>query len=141
TCVRDAPATLSMNRQVVGRVSRLRLGRLAPQSLARDAPAQTSRDGCPTTVQPWFTGLMRAKNGAEALSKPVVVSMYSQDNRWCAREDLNLHPLRDQILSLACLPFHHARNPAEDAPLSAQPQGWFSQPARVHRTATGAPRY
>ena len=28
---------------------------------------------------------------------------------WCAREDLNLHPLRDQILSLACLPFHHAR--------------------------------
>src|SRR5260221_10251373 len=31
--------------------------------------------------------------------------------RWCAREDLNLHPLRDQILSLACLPFHHSRNP------------------------------
>lgn len=30
---------------------------------------------------------------------------------WCAREDLNLHPLRDQILSLACLPFHHSRNP------------------------------
>ncbi len=28
---------------------------------------------------------------------------------WCAREDLNLHPLRDQILSLACLPFHHSR--------------------------------
>ena len=27
----------------------------------------------------------------------------------CAREDLNLHPLRDQILSLACLPFHHSR--------------------------------
>ena len=30
--------------------------------------------------------------------------------KWCAREDLNLHPLRDQILSLACLPFHHSRN-------------------------------
>src|ERR1043166_5673946 len=29
---------------------------------------------------------------------------------WCAREDLNLHPLRDQILSLACLPFHHSRD-------------------------------
>src|SRR5436190_20121596 len=29
--------------------------------------------------------------------------------KWCAREDSNLHPLRDQILSLACLPFHHAR--------------------------------
>ena len=30
---------------------------------------------------------------------------------WCAREDLNLQPLRDQILSLARLPFRHARNP------------------------------
>jgi lactoylglutathione lyase len=29
---------------------------------------------------------------------------------WCAREDLNLHPLLDQILSLARLPFRHARN-------------------------------
>ena len=29
--------------------------------------------------------------------------------KWCAREDLNLHALRHQILSLACLPFHHAR--------------------------------
>jgi hypothetical protein len=28
---------------------------------------------------------------------------------WCAREDSNLHPLRDQILSLARLPFRHAR--------------------------------
>ena len=33
-----------------------------------------------------------------------------QDKIWCAREDLNLHPLRDQILSLACLPFHHSRD-------------------------------
>ena len=32
---------------------------------------------------------------------------------WCAREDLNLHPLRDQILSLACLPFHHSRQQLE----------------------------
>ena len=30
-------------------------------------------------------------------------------DKWCAREDSNLHPLRDQILSLACLPFHHSR--------------------------------
>src|SRR5580658_573931 len=30
--------------------------------------------------------------------------------KWCAREVSNLHPLRDQILSLACLPFHHSRN-------------------------------
>ena len=31
---------------------------------------------------------------------------------WCAREDLNLQSLRNQILSLACLPFHHARSRA-----------------------------
>jgi hypothetical protein len=30
--------------------------------------------------------------------------------KWCAREDLNLQALRHQILSLACLPFHHARD-------------------------------
>ena len=36
-----------------------------------------------------------------ARSKPV--------KSWCAREDLNLQSLRNQILSLACLPFHHAR--------------------------------
>ncbi len=30
--------------------------------------------------------------------------------KWCAGEDLNLHSLRNQILSLACLPFHHPRN-------------------------------
>ena len=34
---------------------------------------------------------------------------------WCARKDLNLHPLPDQILSLACLPFHHARRVPKDA--------------------------
>jgi hypothetical protein len=32
------------------------------------------------------------------------------DKKWCAREDLNLQPFRDQILSLARLPFRHARN-------------------------------
>jgi hypothetical protein len=36
-------------------------------------------------------------------------SLCSMKGWWCAREDLNLHPLRDQILSLACLPFHHSR--------------------------------
>jgi hypothetical protein len=36
---------------------------------------------------------------------------------WCAREDLNLHPLRDQILSLACLPFHHSRDLPTKMPL------------------------
>ena len=39
------------------------------------------------------------------------------DWKWCAREDLNLHPLRDQILSLARLPFRHSRDAdaSEDA--------------------------
>ena len=45
--------------------------------------------------------------------KPLYVTAkpddFSERQAWCAREDLNLHPLRDQILSLACLPFHHSR--------------------------------
>ena len=28
---------------------------------------------------------------------------------WCGRQDLNLHVVKHQILNLACLPFHHAR--------------------------------
>jgi hypothetical protein len=49
--------------------------------------------------------------------------------KWCAREDLNLHPLRDQILSLACLPFHHSRprcdrgNRSRNHPSRARGQG------------------
>src|SRR5262245_61238515 len=38
----------------------------------------------------------------------------SQSPMWCAREDLNLHPLRDQILSLARLPFRHSRDAVTD---------------------------
>jgi hypothetical protein len=34
---------------------------------------------------------------------------FHEEKIWCAREDLNLHPLRDQILSLARLPFRHSR--------------------------------
>ena len=37
-------------------------------------------------------------------------SSIGEREKWCAREDLNLQALRHQILSLACLPFHHARN-------------------------------
>ena len=38
-------------------------------------------------------------------------SSIGEREKWCAREDLNLQALRHQILSLACLPFHHARLP------------------------------
>ena len=44
---------------------------------------------------------------------------------WCAREDLNLQPLRDQILSLARLPFRHARNRYQVAPRAAESQARF----------------
>jgi hypothetical protein len=45
------------------------------------------------------------------LAPPLLLAAWWPDPaKWCAREDLNLHPLRDQILSLACLPFHHSRN-------------------------------
>src|SRR5437867_2619406 len=36
-------------------------------------------------------------------------------NKWCAREDLNLQSFRNQILSLARLPFRHARVVPENA--------------------------
>jgi hypothetical protein len=36
-------------------------------------------------------------------------ALRSPRGSWCAREDSNLHPFRDQILSLARLPFRHAR--------------------------------
>src|SRR5882672_10621735 len=60
-----------------------------------------------------------ARTLSSTSKKPVVAasnpglcsSQTSQVFQWCARGDLNLHPLRDQILSLACLPFHHARSP------------------------------
>jgi site-specific DNA recombinase len=35
-----------------------------------------------------------------------------QSSKWCAREDLNLQSFRNQILSLARLPFRHARVPS-----------------------------
>ena len=44
---------------------------------------------------------------------------------WCAREDSNLHPLRDQILSLACLPFHHSRRQSNQRTACAPPVASF----------------
>ena len=44
---------------------------------------------------------------------------------WCAREDSNLHPLRDQILSLACLPFHHSRRQGDESTACAPPVASF----------------
>ncbi len=33
----------------------------------------------------------------------------SDSNNLCGREELNLHPLRDYHLKVACMPFHHVR--------------------------------
>ncbi len=41
--------------------------------------------------------------------RTLLVQKARQIFKWCAREDLNLQPFRDQILSLARLPFRHAR--------------------------------
>ena len=38
----------------------------------------------------------------------------------CAREDLNLQSFRNQILSLARLPFRHARVGPENMPVAAR---------------------
>src|ERR1039458_6569289 len=58
----------------------------------------------------------------------------SASESWCAREDLNLQSLRNQILSLACLPFHHARNPAKLRRVPAN-----LKPAFVARDCTRPP--
>ncbi len=44
---------------------------------------------------------------------------------WCAREDSNLHPFRDQILSLERLPFRHAR-------VHERPAGTMPSPIFLH---------
>jgi hypothetical protein len=52
-------------------------------------------------------------------------SFSNQNHRsqvWCAREDLNLQSFRNQILSLARLPFRHARVGKEDGSRRPQPQ-------------------
>src|SRR5436189_4794189 len=50
---------------------------------------------------------------------------------WCAREDLNLQSFRNQILSLARLPFRHARVRNEDGlePNRAQERRGLTQVA------------
>src|ERR1041384_7814167 len=49
---------------------------------------------------------------------------------WCARGDLNSHPLRDQILSLARLPFRHARDWKTLTLPGSRPQGWIALATR-----------
>lgn len=44
--------------------------------------------------------------------------------KWCAREDLNLQSFRNQILSLARLPFRHARNRYQVAPDAGESQAF-----------------
>ena len=52
----------------------------------------------------------------------------------CAREDLSLQSFRNQILSLARLPFRHARNRHQIAPPAAESQARFCS-ARLHKRA------
>ena len=69
----------------------------------------------------------------EARSVAIVWSAFASLRRdspesfrgWCAREDLNLQSFRNQILSLARLPFRHARNRHQIAPRTAESQAWF----------------
>src|ERR1051325_10190014 len=56
---------------------------------------------------------------------------------WCAREDLNLQSFRNQILSLARLPFRHVRNVAKDACNRIEAQaGRLSLPSFAESSAT-----
>ena len=69
-------------------------------STHRRSSEQGPREECDNFAPKFRPPVMQQAESSKTPTKP-----------WCAREDLNLHPLRDQILSLACLPFHHARNP------------------------------
>src|ERR1019366_4102949 len=68
----------------------------------------------------------------------------SASESWCAREDLNLQSFRNQILSLARLPFRHARNRHQPAPCTAESQAFVAvlcKPGEMttatHRATTG----
>ena len=48
--------------------------------------------------------------GAHGVKRPAANRVLTFGEKgWCAREDLNLQSFRNQILSLARLPFRHAR--------------------------------
>ena len=63
------------------------------------------------------------KSGLSSSSGSGLRRAWFTPQTWCAREDLNLHPFRDQILSLARLPFRHARirNNLRPAPRNLKP--------------------
>src|SRR5438105_8799547 len=48
---------------------------------------------------------------------------------WCAREDLNLQSFRNQILSLARLPFRHARALSQNMPVPLLKFKWNKCPS------------
>jgi hypothetical protein len=59
----------------------------------------------------FIPSVLASRSVATANTSPSLGDENPESTIWCAREDLNLQSLRNQILSLACLPFHHARNP------------------------------
>ncbi len=84
--------------------------------------------------QPQFGLERRQVQPASALCASAFVSLWRdksarhflRSKKWCAREDLNLQPLRDQILSLARLPFRHARSDTKLRPARRNLKPGFS---------------
>ena len=52
------------------------------------------------------------------------LSYYRVKQMWCGRRDLNSYVVRHQILSLARLPFRHARMVRRRSPAFNSPKGW-----------------
>ena len=59
---------------------------------------------------------------------------------WCAREDLNLQSFRNQILSLARLPFRHAREPDKRWPARIYSR-LAPSPSNANRTGSSTQCY
>lgn len=77
----------------------------------------TFRCAVATLVLPYQTWSSRWESNPQGRSQRVLsaprLPISPQLENWCAARDLNPHPLKDQFLRLACLPFHQQRNKLE----------------------------